>query len=77
MLHATDVRIEKVEIALLSLLKQIEMRTIRLVASRFLASVVGQIISLIHAVGDIAKLKTRALYRCINTRAKLERTCSD
>ena len=69
MLHATDVRIERVETALGSLIKQIDRDKNRTVSARFLASVVGQIISLLHAVGKIARLRTRALYRCIDTRA--------
>ena len=68
-LHATSERIDRIIVTLDSLVYQIEFDDCNLVPARFLASTVGRIISLTHSIGKLVRLKTRALYRCIDTRA--------
>ena len=68
-LHATASRMDRLMMALNSLVYQIQRDVCKLVPARFLASVVGQIISLAHCIGSTVRLKTRALYRCIDSRA--------
>ena len=68
-LHATSDRIDRIITALDSLVYQIDSDDCNLVPARFLASVVGQVISLTQSIGRLVRLKTRALYRCIDTRA--------
>ena len=69
LLHASEQRIDRLDSALSSLIYQMQSDKRGLVPVRFVASIVGQIISLQNAVGKLARLKTRALYRCIDTRA--------
>ena len=68
-LHAIPSRIDRVEMMLGSLIYRIESEKYYLLPARLLASAVGQIISLTHSIGRLVRLKTRALYRCIDTRS--------
>lgn len=69
MLYVTEERIARLEMALDSLMFQLNKDNVHLVPVRFLASVVGQIISLQNSVGKQVRLKTRSLYQCILARA--------
>ena len=68
-LHAVPNRIDRVEKMLESIIYQMDSDKCHLIPARILASAVGQIISLTHSIGRLVRLQTRALYRCIDTRA--------
>ena len=68
LLCATEERIRGLEAILDSLLLQLGADKVRLVPVRYLACVVGQIISLLNAIGKSVRLRTRFLYRCILAR---------
>ena len=65
----TEDRIMRLENTVRSILFQIRNDKLNLVAVRFLASVVGQIISLQSVFGKLVSRMTRYLYKCIITRA--------
>ena len=67
-LYATEERILRLEATLDSLLFQLGADKVRLVPVRYLACLVGQIISLQNAIGKSVRLRTRFLYRCILAR---------
>ncbi|XP_072166403.1 uncharacterized protein [Diadema setosum] len=66
--HVTDRRIQKLKKSVESILTKVN-RGNRLVLVRELASVAGQIISTQPAVGLVVQLKTREIFKCINSRA--------
>ena len=61
-------RIDRVENAIQSMLVQLETQDYKIVPVKFAASVVGQIISTKPVLGKIVRLKTRELYKCIESR---------
>lgn len=65
----TAERITRLEMAIDSLLYQIDKDQYNLIPVRFLASVVGQIISLQNVIGKKVRLLTRQMYKCILSRA--------
>ena len=67
-IFVTEERIRRLEATLDSLLFQLGADQVRLVPVRFLACVVGQIISLQNVIGKLVRLKTRFLYRSILSR---------
>lgn len=68
----TEERIQKLEAAIESFLFQLKVSAGKLMRVKFVASVVGQIISLQTVMGKIVSLRTRALYGCILSRASWE-----
>lgn len=68
-LFITEERIDRLEMAIQSLLYQFERDLYSLIPVRALASVVGQIISLQNVIGKKVRLMTRELYSCILSRA--------
>ena len=68
MIHITDERISRLEKAIGSLMFQVRADKLQIVPARFLASVVGQIVSMQHVFEGLVCLKTRALYHCIDSR---------
>ena len=68
-LFITEDRIMRLENTVRSILFQIRNDKLNVVAVRFLASVVGQIISLQSVFGKLVSRKTRYLYKCIFSRA--------
>ena len=67
--YVTGERIARLEAAIESCLYQMQVSGSGLMKVRFLASIVGQIISLQTVVGKLVSLRTRALYECILSRA--------
>lgn len=68
-LFVTDERISRLEIAIESFLYQMKVSGSSVMKVRFIASLVGQIISLQTVVGKLVSMRTRALYWCILSRA--------
>ena len=69
MLFITKDRIERLEMKLKSVMFQIRHSSDDLIHVKILASIVGQIISLQNVIGNLARLRTRELFNCINSRA--------
>ena len=69
MLYILKERILRLKTSVASTLYQIQRSNDRILPARFVASVVGQIISLQSVIGNIVRLKTRHLFKCINLRA--------
>ncbi len=69
-LHITEDRIKRLEIAIDSLMYQIRER--QCIHARFLASVIGQIISMKNVLQNMVSFKTRALYECLEKRLSWE-----
>ena len=67
-----DGRIERIQESLQSMISQLQSQDLSIVPARFAASVVGQIISTQLVLGKIVRLKTRELYKCINSRLTWE-----
>ncbi|MES9972159.1 MAG: reverse transcriptase domain-containing protein, partial [Candidatus Thiodiazotropha sp.] len=67
-IFATEKRIARIENAIDSLFFQLKSDGVQIIPVRFLASVVGQIISLQNVLGGLVCLKTRFLYQCIDSR---------
>lgn len=67
-IFATEKRIARIENAIDSLFFQLKADRVQIIPVRFLASVVGQIISLQNVLGGLVCLKTRFLYQCIDSR---------
>ena len=67
--YVTDERIARLEVAIESFLYQMKVSGTGLMKVRFLASIVGQIISLQTVVDKLVSLRTRAMYACILSRA--------
>ena len=68
-IYVTEERIQRLEMAIDSVLYQTDRDRYSLIHVRALASVVGQIISLQNVIGKKVSLKTRQMYRCILSRA--------
>ena len=66
MLYILQERILRLKTSVASTLYQIQRSNDRILPARFVASVVGQIISLQSVIGNIVRLKTRHLFKCIN-----------
>ena len=64
----TEDRIKRLEVSARSLLFQLANQKLRIVPARFAASVAGLIISMQMVLGKIVRLKTRELYKCIDSR---------
>lgn len=64
----TEDRIKRLEVSARSLLFQLANQKLRIVPARFAASVAGLIISMQMVIGKIVRLKTRELYKCIDSR---------
>ncbi|MEW8547530.1 MAG: DNA N-6-adenine-methyltransferase, partial [Candidatus Thiodiazotropha sp.] len=64
----TDDRIKRLEISARSLLGQLASQELRIVPARFAASIAGLIISMQMVMGKLVRLKTRELYKCIDSR---------
>ena len=67
-----DGRIEKIQESLQSMITPLHSQDLSIVPARFAASVVGQIISTQLVLGKIVRLKTRELYKCIDSRLTWE-----
>ena len=67
-----DGRIERIQESLQSMISQLQSQDLSIVPARFAASVVGQIISTQLVLGKIVRLKTRELYKCIDSRLTWE-----
>ena len=67
-----DGRIERIQESLQSMISQLQSQDLSIVPARFAASVVGQIISTQLVLGKIVSLKTRELYKCIDSRLTWE-----
>ena len=68
-LYVTDERVSRLEKSLQSLLSTVNACKVNLVRVRFLACIVGQVICMQAVFGKIVQLKTRSLYKCIQSRA--------
>lgn len=69
MLFISDERIKRLQAKLDSVLFQIKSDKYNIILVKVLASVTGQIISLQSVIGCKVRLRTRELFKCINTRA--------
>ena len=67
-IRITDERISRLENAIDSLMFQLKSDGTQILPVRFLASVVGQIVSLQQVLGGLVCLRTRSLYHCIDSR---------
>ena len=67
-IHIAEKRILRLENAIDSLLFQMQTEKVWIVPVRFLASVVGQIVSLQQVFEGLVCMRTRALYHCIDSR---------
>lgn len=68
-LTITDERVDRIETCIDSLFREIENNHLELVKVRFLASVVGQIISTQSVAGNSVQLMCRELFKCLLSRA--------
>ena len=68
-LYITEERITRLETTIESIMFQIKTDKLNVVSVRFLASIVGQIISLQNVFGKLVSRMTRYLYKCIISRA--------
>ena len=68
-LYVTDERVSRLEKSLQSLLSTVNACKVNLVRVRFLACIVGQVISMQAVFGKIVQLNTRSLYKCIQSKA--------
>ena len=66
--YITDDRIKRLECSCKSMLYQLCTQKLRIVPARFAASITGQIISMQMVLGKIVRLRTRELYKCIDSR---------
>ena len=67
-IHMAEKRIVRLENAIDSLLFQMQTEKVWIVPVRFLASVVGQTVSLQQVFEGLVCMRTRALYHCIDSR---------
>ena len=68
-IYIADERIKKLEISIDSVLSVIANSKMPLIKVRFIACIIGQIISMQTVLGKIVQLKTRELYKSIMSRA--------
>ncbi|KAL5021412.1 hypothetical protein ScPMuIL_000567, partial [Solemya velum] len=68
-LTITDERVDRIETCIDSLFREMENNHLELVKVRFLASVVGQIISTQSVAGNSVQLMCRELFKCLLSRA--------
>ena len=61
-------RIDRTEASIKDMLCQLEAQQYQIVPAKFAASVVGRIMSAQAVIGKIVRMKTRELYRCIDSR---------
>ena len=66
-LFISNERIGRFEKSLESAMFQFGVSEMKLIPVKFLASIVGQIISLQSVIGDKVRLRTRDLFACINS----------
>ena len=66
--YITDERIKRLQCSCKSMLYQLCTQKLRIVPARFAASITGQIISIQTVLGKIVRLRTRELYKCIDSR---------
>ena len=66
--YITDERIKRLQCSCKSMLYQLCTQKLRIVPARFAASITGQIISMQTVLGKIVRLRTRELYKCIDSR---------
>ena len=70
--YITKDGIKRIQLALHSFLTQLQNQDLSIVSAKFVASIVGQIISTQLVLGKIVRLKTRELYKCIDSRLSWE-----
>ena len=70
--YITKDRIKRIQMALHSFLTQMQNQELSIVPAKFAASMVGQIISTQLVLGKIVRLKTRDLYKCIDSKLSWE-----
>ena len=70
--YITKDRIKRIQMALHSFLTQLQNQDLSIVSAKFAASIAGQIISTQLVLGKIVRLKTRELYKCIDSRLSWE-----
>jgi hypothetical protein len=68
-LRVTQERVDKILRCIESLFLQIKRHSFRLVSVNFLASIIGQIISIQSVMGEEVRLRTRYAYECVLERA--------
>lgn len=71
-IYATERRLTKLESSLESMLLQVELQggeDQSTLPVRYLASVTGQIVSLQAAMGNVVRVRTKELHKCIALRA--------
>ena len=61
-------RVERIEMSIKGMIGQLQTQQYQIVPAKFAASVVGQIMSTQSVIGKIVILKTRELYKCIDSR---------
>ena len=64
----TSERTERIEKTILSMFLQLSQQQYQILPAKFAASVVGQIISTQLVIGKVVRLKTREMYKCIDSR---------
>ena len=64
----SDERIGMLEVCIKSMLYQLASQKLRIVPARFAASVTGRIISMQMVLGKLVRLRSRELYKCIDSR---------
>ena len=64
----TDDQIKALEFSCKSMLYQLGTQKLKILTARFVASLTGQIISMHAVLGKIIRLRTRELYKCIDSR---------
>ena len=66
--YISSERIERIEKTIQSMLLQLSKQQYQILPAKFAASAVGQIISAQLVIGKVVRLKTRELYKCIDSR---------
>ena len=66
--YISSERIERIEKTIQSMLLQLSKQQYQILPAKFAASAVGQIISTQLVIGKVVLLKTRKLYKCIDSR---------
>ena len=61
-------RVERIEMSIKGMIGQLQTQQYQIVPAKFAASVVGQIMSTQSVIGKIVRMKTRELYKCIDSR---------
>ncbi|XP_060081899.1 uncharacterized protein LOC132561188 [Ylistrum balloti] len=67
--RVTSGRVERLLYWLTNTMTHVKQKDLPLLSARYIAGIVGQVISMQGVVGHVARLRTRELYRCVLARA--------